>query len=73
MTFVTVRKIVFRIAGCWMLATASVAQAGEATTPGGMLCTDGMVTDPGTDDLDAIPVSAQMDGGCMAADGPVSI
>jgi hypothetical protein len=40
---------------------------------GGMLCTDGMVTDPDNDDLEAIAVSAQVDGGCMVPDGPIGI
>jgi hypothetical protein len=74
-----------RILGCWVLA-AMLGAAGpvRADEPvlqsqqGGMLCTDGMVTDPDNDDLDrddleAIAVSAQVDGGCMLPDGPIGI
>ncbi len=69
-----------RIAGRWMLAAllalAVPVRADEAIAKpdqGGMLCTDGMVTDPETDDLEAIAVSAQVDGGCMVPDGPIGI
>ncbi len=75
----SVRKIVYRIAGCWMLAVTAAAavpvQGDESAPPeqGGLLCTDNMVTDPETSDLDAIPVSAQVDGGCMVPEGPIGI
>jgi hypothetical protein len=66
--------------GCWMLAALlAVAVPVRADEPvprsaqGGMLCTDGMVTDPDNDDLEAITVSAQVDGGCMVPDGPIGI
>ena len=55
---------------------AAPVRADETTAQpeqGGMLCTDGMVTDPSTDDLEAIQVSAQVDGGCMVPDGPIGI
>jgi hypothetical protein len=57
-----------------MLATADPVRADQPPSQqGGMLCTDGMVTDPDSDDPEAIAVSAQVDGGCMVPDGPIGI
>ena len=66
------------IGGCLVMALALLplpveADEIEPPMPGGMLCTDQMVTDPFTDEMEAIPVVAQVDGGCMTSDGPVAI
>ena len=67
------------VGGCLVMAMAALplpvgaAQEMEQAAPGGMLCTDQMVTDPYADDMEAIPVVAQVDGGCMTPDGPVAI
>ena len=36
-------------------------------------CVDQMETEPDTDDLDALPVSDTVDGGCLASLEPISI
>ncbi len=69
------------MAACLLLAistTAFTPAAGKAAplqpvaTSDEMLCTDQMETEPDYDDLDAMPVSDTLDGGCLMSPQPIS-
>lgn len=71
----SVELVCGRILACGLLLFAAPASAAPVRPIPAqeMLCTDGMETEPDDDDLDAIAVSSQVDGGCMVPEGAISI